>query len=540
LELLEPEALNLNKNFCKIKFKKNSDKERNNMTGIDPMYNLVNTIIDDKEMVIFLGAGASMEGTQDGKRFPGFGELIDRILKKFNMETQNKKKRMDNFLTVIKKWENEKILPARLRKYLGGEPGRAHHSLAALSIALVGESNAMLYLTTNYDNLMRKAFTDLERNPVSKFDTVDISLRPNIIGSEFQGIVKNIEDLTKKGEPVILKLFGDLNSQSPIFRQEDMKFEPAVEEKVLEWMRKPIIFIGYSFSDKIIQQLLIAARGTSPVFLVTPSGKKVPAHIKELDRVHLIEKRFSEFIIDLFKIFTQRNPAIIEKTEKILDYIGFVPEPPPPEEPEIETNPSAVSVDSYEVNIKIKKILILAANPMDTTRLRLDEEIREIEEGLKLSRQRDQFEIKPVLAVRLRDLRRALLDHEPQIVHFTGHGNKKGLLVEDESGMAKQISSKALSGLFELFSDKIECVILSACQSEPQANAISKHINYVIGMKEEIDDKAAIEFAVGFYDALGAGRSVEDAFKFGCNAILQYFPDLSEHLIPVLKKRKKD
>ena len=86
------------------------------MTGIDPMYNLVNTIIDDKEVVIFLGAGASMEGTQEGKRFPGFGELIDKILKKFNMETQNKKKRIDNFLSIIKKWENEKILPARLRK----------------------------------------------------------------------------------------------------------------------------------------------------------------------------------------------------------------------------------------------------------------------------------------------------------------------------------------------------------------------------------------------------------------------------------------
>lgn len=509
------------------------------MAGIDPMYNLVNTIIDDKELVIFLGAGASMEGTQNGKRFPGFGELIDNILKDWGFDPSNKEKRFENFLEVIKKWEKEKRLSSRLSKYLDGDPGRAHYSLAAFSIALLGEGNTLLYLTTNYDNLMDKAFADLGRNRVRRYTTVIIPLRPHITGSEFQEIVNNVESFIKVGLPVIIRLFGDLNSQSPIFRQEDMKFEPAVEEKVLEWMRKPMIFIGYSFSDKIIQQLLIAARGTSPVFLVTPSGKKVPAHIKELDRVHLIEKRFSEFIIDLFNTFRQRNPSIIEKTEKILDYIGFVPEPPPPKKSKNETKPSAVSVDSYEVNIKIKKILVLAANPVDTIQLRLDIEIREIEQGLKLAKQRDQFEIKPVLAVRLRDLRRALLDHEPQIVHFTGHGNKKGLLVEDESGMAKQISTKALSGLFELFSDKIECVILSACLSAPQANAISKHINYVIGMKEEIDDKAAIEFSVGFYDALGAGRSVEEAFKFGCNAILQQFPDLSEHLIPVLKKRKK-
>ena len=524
------------------------------MAGIDPMYNLVNTIIDDKEVVIFLGAGASMEGTQDGKRFPGFGELIDKILKDWGFDPANKKKRTENFLTVIQRWENEKILPARLKKYLGGEPGQAHYNLAALSIALVGESNAMLYLTTNYDNLMKKAFTDLERNPVNKFDTVEISLRPNIIGSEFQGIVKNIEDFTKKGEPVILKLFGDLNSQSPIFRQEDMKFEPGVEEKLLEWMRQPMIFIGYSFSDKIIQQLLIAARGTSPVFLVTPSGKKVPAYIKELDRVQIIEKRFSEFIVDLFKIFKQRNPEIIEKTEKILDYIGFVPEPPPPIVTTDESKPSGTTADSSESKSKVKKIdeesqtptntvkkiLILSANPKTTPPLRLDEEIRDIKEGLQRSRNRSQFHIQSNPAIRLRDFRRALLDHEPQIVHFIGHGNKKGLLVEDELGMAKQISTKALSGLFELFADKIECVLLGSCFSAPQANAISKHIKYVIGMKDEINDKAAIEFAVGFYDALGAGRSMEDAFKFGRNAILEKFPDLSEHLIPVLKKRKKD
>ena len=56
-------------------------------------------------------------------------------------------------------------------------------------------------------------------------------------------------------------------------------------------------------------------------------------------------------------------------------------------------------------------------------------------------------------------------------------------------------------------------------------------------MRKEIEDKAALEFAVGFYDALGAGKSVEKAFKFGCNAILQEFPDLLEHSIPILKRR---
>ena len=37
-----------------------------------------------------------------------------------------------------------------------------------------------------------------------------------------------------------------------------------------------------------------------------------------------------------------------------------------------------------------KKILILAANPLETAHLRLDEEMREIEEGLRRSKWRDR------------------------------------------------------------------------------------------------------------------------------------------------------
>lgn len=185
-----------------------------------------------------------------------------------------------------------------------------------------------------------------------------------------------------------------------------------------------------------------------------------------------------------------------------------------------------------------KKILILTSNPKTTLKLRLDEEAREIEEGLRRSRYRGQFKIYSRWAVRLRDLRRALMDVEPHIVHFTGHGKEDGLLVEDELGMAVRISTKALKGLFELCANHVECVILSACYSGKQATAISKHIHYVIGMKKKIKDKAAIEFAAGFYDALGAGKSVDEAFKFGCNAILQVFPDQNEHLIPILERKR--
>jgi len=48
--------------------------------------------------------------------------------------------------------------------------------------------------------------------------------------------------------------------------------------------------------------------------------------------------------------------------------------------------------------------------------------------------------------------------------------------------------------------------------------------------------QAAIEFAVGFYDALGAGKPVEFAYKFGCAAI--GLAGLTEQLTPILKKKQ--
>jgi CHAT domain len=183
-----------------------------------------------------------------------------------------------------------------------------------------------------------------------------------------------------------------------------------------------------------------------------------------------------------------------------------------------------------------KVILILAANPKSTPTLRLDEEVREIDEGLRRANQRDRFHLEQRWAVRSRDVQNALLDLKPQVVHFSGPGDQEsGLILEDEIGKAVTVSPEALAGLFELFADQVECVVLNACYSERQAEAIAHHIPYVVGMNQEIGDRAAIEFAVLFYAALGAGESVEFAYKFGCNAIRM--AGIEEYLTPVLKQK---
>jgi len=187
----------------------------------------------------------------------------------------------------------------------------------------------------------------------------------------------------------------------------------------------------------------------------------------------------------------------------------------------------------------VKKILVLSANPKGTKSLRLNEEIREIQEGLQLATQRDKFEIKSTQAARYRDIQRSILKHKPQIVHFSGHGaGESGLVFEDEIGQQKLVDAQALAGFFELFAANVECVVLNACYSQIQAKAIAKHIDYVIGMSKEIGDKAAIEFAVGFYDALGDGSEFEFAYKYGCSSIRM--AGIPEHLTPQLLRKQDD
>ena len=187
----------------------------------------------------------------------------------------------------------------------------------------------------------------------------------------------------------------------------------------------------------------------------------------------------------------------------------------------------------------VKTILILAANPKGTTPLRLDEEVREIEAGLRRAQQRDRFVLKQRWATRSLDIQRAILDENPQIVHFCGHGaGAEGLVLEDEAGRAKPVSGKALAGLFKLLAEQVDCVLLNACHSQVQAKAIARHIETVIGMSQAMGDGAAIQFAISFYDALGAGRDMAFAYQWGCAAI--EMAGIDESLTPVLLRSNQD
>jgi hypothetical protein len=184
------------------------------------------------------------------------------------------------------------------------------------------------------------------------------------------------------------------------------------------------------------------------------------------------------------------------------------PEPPPAE-------PAATRGTAEKI-----KILFLASLPDDQSRLRLDKEYREIQTRIRGSEYRDQLELVSQWAVRARDLQDVLLREKPQIVHFSGHGSAtEELILEDDHGRTRPVSKKALTDLFRILKDDIRVVVLNACFSKPQAEAIAEQVGCAVGMKQAIGDVAAIEFASAFYQAIGYGRSVQTAFELGCNAL---------------------
>ncbi|WP_437925279.1 TIR domain-containing protein [Sorangium sp. So ce291] len=165
-------------------------------------------------------------------------------------------------------------------------------------------------------------------------------------------------------------------------------------------------------------------------------------------------------------------------------------------------------------------VLFFGASPSDTTRIALCEEVRQIDQRLRGSEGRDVFRLEQAWAVRATDIQERLLRHRPSIVHFSGHGSPAGeLLLEDENGYAKPVTTAALRGLFRVLRRDIRCVVLNVCFAESQATAIAEHVDCVIGTTAAIGDLAAITFAGAFYQALGYGEDVQLAFDLGCSQI---------------------
>lgn len=166
------------------------------------------------------------------------------------------------------------------------------------------------------------------------------------------------------------------------------------------------------------------------------------------------------------------------------------------------------------------KILFLSANPRNITQLELEQEVEAIRSRIKLGQSGNWLELIPYFAATKEVLREALLKHRPHILHFSGHGSPtKGILLEDSSGNIERVHLDAIADLISIIKDNLRVVVLNACYSALQAEGIRQVVEATVGMRHEIGDTAAIEFAAALYEGVANRRSFQVSFDLAVNAL---------------------
>lgn len=159
-------------------------------------------------------------------------------------------------------------------------------------------------------------------------------------------------------------------------------------------------------------------------------------------------------------------------------------------------------------------VLLVSASPDSHVRLRVDREFRTIIERIRGSRYRDRLNIVQLQAASFDDLRTALMEHEPQVLHFSGHGEPNGsLLFEPRGDRSHVVPKKNFVRLVKALAGGLRLVVLNACHSQVIAAEIPPTIDLAIGMSQSIADSTAIDFAVALYEALAFNKSVQVAFE---------------------------
>lgn len=154
-----------------------------------------------------------------------------------------------------------------------------------------------------------------------------------------------------------------------------------------------------------------------------------------------------------------------------------------------------------------------------------------------------------------RDLQRAMRYGPWHIFHFIGHGgfdraaDEGFVALADEAGEAQRLSATQLGRLLADHRD-LRLAILNACEgargsaqdvfSSTASILVRRGLPAVLAMQYPITDRAAIEFARAFYEALADGLPVDTATTEARQAVSIAAPRSVEWGIPVLYMRAVD
>lgn len=257
---------------------------------------------------------------------------------------------------------------------------------------------------------------------------------------------------------------------------------------------KPMLFVATTPTDPVFDEVVTHVRALA--------GAAPPRHFALLRRAELSSTART-------KLDAAGIAAIpYEDQDELLELLAsLAPEPQrvplPPRQP--PRRPPSTGL----------RILFVSANPMDSERLALDRELRVIREAISRAAAREQIELEARTAACFADLSRALLGDRFDLVHIASHGEQMGIILDDTRSVS--VPPEELAGLFDEYAapdGRLRCVVLNACWSRDASGPIAR-VPTVIAMDGPVDDRAALAFAEGFYDAIGAGCDFAAAHREG-------------------------
>ena len=203
---------------------------------------------------------------------------------------------------------------------------------------------------------------------------------------------------------------------------------------------------------------------------------------------------------------------------------------------------------------KTLSILVVTSIPSGLASLDAGEERRLLEEA---SRSWKRVKIERLTNPRPSELRRALVEHSPHVLHFIGHGSfdsrtgAGALHFAGEGGASRPLASQDLATLLK-DCPSLVLVVLNACETA-RAEAAGQNpyagvanalvlggIPAVVAMQSPVSDRAAIAFSGAFYQRLAEGDPVDAAVVEGRQAILAAAEGSIEWATPVLFLRVPD